>query len=150
MHDRLDLVPAHLLGPAPLVQRGDRTLRVRIGLVGEDGGEVPVESIELRGDLRCGGGLPGSDPLRTLLPQVADEQSQQLFGLACRHLITVGDGARGGGFHAARLEILEQAGDGVARTGARRRSEEHTSELQSLAYLVCRLLLEKKKKKKQR
>src|SRR2546425_6368457 len=32
----------------------------------------------------------------------------------------------------------------VARV--RVRSEEHTSELQSLAYLVCRLLLEKKKK----
>src|SRR5687767_15559967 len=32
---------------------------------------------------------------------------------------------------------------------SRSRSEEHTSELQSLAYLVCRLLLEKKKKKKQ-
>src|SRR3712207_7151069 len=31
-------------------------------------------------------------------------------------------------------------------TGARRRSEEHTSELQSRQYLVCRLLLEKKKK----
>src|SRR2546425_9668569 len=30
------------------------------------------------------------------------------------------------------------------------RSEEHTSELQSLAYLVCRLLLEKKKKTKKR
>src|SRR2546425_7298210 len=30
-----------------------------------------------------------------------------------------------------------------------RRSEEHTSELQSLAYLVCRLLLEKKKKKEE-
>src|SRR5205823_14244826 len=30
------------------------------------------------------------------------------------------------------------------------RSEEHTSELQSLAYLVCRLLLEKKKKDKWR
>src|SRR2546423_10378319 len=29
--------------------------------------------------------------------------------------------------------------------GAVERSEEHTSELQSLAYLVCRLLLEKKK-----
>src|SRR3712207_7544331 len=29
---------------------------------------------------------------------------------------------------------------------ARRRSEEHTSELQSRQYLVCRLLLEKKKK----
>src|SRR2546425_7764429 len=33
-----------------------------------------------------------------------------------------------------------------ARAARRRRSEEHTSELQSLAYLVCRLLLEKKKK----
>src|SRR5258707_9960117 len=30
---------------------------------------------------------------------------------------------------------------------ANRRSEEHTSELQSRQYLVCRLLLEKKKKK---
>src|SRR5229473_7630453 len=30
--------------------------------------------------------------------------------------------------------------------GGASRSEEHTSELQSLAYLVCRLLLEKKKK----
>src|SRR2546425_5985975 len=29
------------------------------------------------------------------------------------------------------------------------RSEEHTSELQSLAYLVCRLLLEKKKNEKE-
>src|SRR2546425_3473169 len=33
---------------------------------------------------------------------------------------------------------------------AQRRSEEHTSELQSLAYLVCRLLLEKKKQKSKR
>src|SRR2546425_9698387 len=32
------------------------------------------------------------------------------------------------------------------RGGGCGRSEEHTSELQSLAYLVCRLLLEKKKK----
>src|SRR2546422_5127051 len=31
--------------------------------------------------------------------------------------------------------------------GERRRSEEHTSELQSRLHLVCRLLLEKKKKK---
>src|SRR2546425_8795424 len=33
----------------------------------------------------------------------------------------------------------------LARRFAELRSEEHTSELQSLAYLVCRLLLEKKK-----
>src|SRR2546425_6806345 len=34
----------------------------------------------------------------------------------------------------------------VVSCGVPARSEEHTSELQSLAYLVCRLLLEKKKK----
>src|SRR2546425_3684199 len=34
----------------------------------------------------------------------------------------------------------------IERQRAGERSEEHTSELQSLAYLVCRLLLEKKKK----
>src|SRR2546423_4911974 len=38
------------------------------------------------------------------------------------------------------------AGQGCRRAGRQPRSEEHTSELQSLAYLVCRLLLEKKKK----
>src|SRR2546425_8039181 len=36
--------------------------------------------------------------------------------------------------------------DKMARSILAIRSEEHTSELQSLAYLVCRLLLEKKKK----
>src|SRR3712207_7923774 len=35
----------------------------------------------------------------------------------------------------------------VDRAGAEARSEEHTSELQSRQYLVCRLLLEKKKEK---
>src|SRR5438046_6519654 len=39
---------------------------------------------------------------------------------------------------------------GGAALLALRRSEEHTSELQSLTNLVCRLLLEKKKKKKKR
>src|SRR2546425_3844144 len=37
---------------------------------------------------------------------------------------------------------------GMAVRACKTRSEEHTSELQSLAYLVCRLLLEKKKRKK--
>src|SRR2546425_11827124 len=41
-----------------------------------------------------------------------------------------------------RMTVLPEVSRVVAR------SEEHTSELQSLAYLVCRLLLEKKKKKK--
>src|SRR5437899_9233675 len=40
------------------------------------------------------------------------------------------------------LGLLDSPSDGSYR------SEEHTSELQSLRHLVCRLLLEKKKKKK--
>src|SRR2546425_1632547 len=49
--------------------------------------------------------------------------------------------------HVFRLvNGMPAAFEGDGRT-VRVRSEEHTSELQSLAYLVCRLLLEKKKKK---
>src|SRR2546425_3245717 len=43
--------------------------------------------------------------------------------------------------------VLSMTPDERASWTARLRSEEHTSELQSLAYLVCRLLLEKKKKR---
>src|SRR2546425_5462345 len=43
---------------------------------------------------------------------------------------------------------LRPVGFGEPASGMR--SEEHTSELQSLAYLVCRLLLEKKNKVKRR
>src|SRR2546425_5384549 len=53
-----------------------------------------------------------------------------------------------------RAGVLSQAGSPFgyrcARFAAGERSEEHTSELQSLAYLVCRLLLEKKKKTRDR
>src|SRR2546423_14395176 len=53
----------------------------------------------------------------------------------------------------AAVGLLEALGEvlgvdvdsGVRAELQRQRSEEHTSELQSLAYLVCRLLLEKKK-----
>src|SRR2546423_2729823 len=59
---------------------------------------------------------------------------------------------RGGFPHAGRRR--RGRGDPAGQRGlksekarpSQRRSEEHTSELQSLAYLVCRLLLEKKKK----
>src|SRR5687767_15278491 len=56
--------------------------------------------------------------------------------------------------HGPHAEVPDQADRGgharpaeSARGRVRARSEEHTSELQSLAYLVCRLLLEKKKNK---
>src|SRR5437899_6838744 len=50
--------------------------------------------------------------------------------------------------YVARLRKL--LGDGPTTRLLTRRSEEHTSELQSLRHLVCRLLLEKKKKKKRK
>src|SRR5687767_15435285 len=43
--------------------------------------------------------------------------------------------------------FVQMPGASAKEVEERVRSEEHTSELQSLAYLVCRLLLEKKKKK---
>src|SRR3712207_8365521 len=50
----------------------------------------------------------------------------------------------------ARPDVRAGAPGQVGRRGADRpfRSEEHTSELQSRQYLVCRLLLEKKKQTK--
>src|SRR2546425_8959580 len=48
--------------------------------------------------------------------------------------------------HPVRLELaVFVATHDVEAVALPDRSEEHTSELQSLAYLVCRLLLEKKK-----
>src|SRR3712207_6952239 len=65
------------------------------------------------------------------------------------------DGRAAVGRRPARLPRLpdgalrprQRAGDGrgLRRRGRHARSEEHTSELQSRQYLVCRLLLEKKK-----
>src|SRR3712207_9016270 len=67
-------------------------------------------------------------------------------------------GTRLAGAEAVQRPTL-RAGRGVdrglgsglaARAALLQRSEEHTSELQSRQYLVCRLLLEKKKKKTDR
>src|SRR2546423_9546873 len=62
------------------------------------------------------------------------------------------EAGRNGPFHFLRIVNVhvridhDRALDVVMRRERAERSEEHTSELQSLAYLVCRLLLEKKKK----
>src|SRR2546425_9642221 len=56
--------------------------------------------------------------------------------------LTAGAGGGEGGFFAPPAPPTVTGGVAVNPV----RSGEHTSELQSLAYLVCRLLLEKKKK----
>src|SRR3712207_7503189 len=65
--------------------------------------------------------------------------------------LVVDDPDRLGGDHqlAGRLVDQHPQVSGVVHAqGGQIRSEEHTSELQSRQYLVCRLLLEKKKQKK--
>src|SRR2546425_6294103 len=65
-------------------------------------------------------------------------------------LVVIGCGPAGekagaqAAYFSKRVAVIERA---PVVGGSCIRSEEHTSELQSLAYLVCRLLLEKKKKK---
>src|SRR2546422_1708560 len=44
--------------------------------------------------------------------------------------------------------VLREVRSTASRAGASRRSEEHTSELQSRLHLVCRLLLEKEKRRR--
>src|SRR5438876_9100086 len=61
-------------------------------------------------------------------------------GISCPSLIT-GD---------LSASFLRQPDHFLDIRGGRARSEEHTSELQSPVHLVCRLLLEKKKKKHQK
>src|SRR2546425_8404713 len=74
-------------------------------------------------------------PRSTLFPYTT------LFRSQCAASQRVGwfPAAAGRGGHARGREPAPRGGRGPGR------SEEHTSELQSLAYLVCRLLLEKKK-----
>src|SRR5256885_4774634 len=50
-------------------------------------------------------------------------------------------------FYEARIILIPKPGRDTTKKDNFRRSEEHTSELQSPCNLVCRLLLEKKKKK---
>src|SRR2546425_6118583 len=72
--------------------------------------------------------------LREELPGGLSEQIHRAYAAA--------PGEIEGGQGERRPEALSAA----LRRHGDRRSEEHTSELQSLAYLVCRLLLEKKKR----
>src|SRR5205823_14347589 len=86
-------------------------------------------------------------PSTTLLPYTTLFRSRRNISLPPQHQIIAMDhlGA------AAEAEDQHDVAGGFAENPGRvrgivgGRSEEHTSELQSLAYLVCRLLLEKKK-----
>src|SRR2546429_6422122 len=64
------------------------------------------------------------------------------LGAPVEHAVEAAEQPAEGPVHAARQRVLGRI---VAAQQQGRRSEEHTSELQSRLHLVCRLLLEKKK-----
>src|SRR2546425_8737573 len=85
--------------------------------------------------------FPYTTLFRSRIHQRLDRPASVRLGLA-RVRIDEGHGLR----RDLRRDLRpRQLGDALARALKGERSEEHTSELQSLAYLVCRLLLEKKK-----
>src|SRR5438445_8578593 len=146
MHDGLYLAAPDLLGAATLGERGDGSNGLSIGWLLEDRLEVPVQAAELGSKLLLRRGTPRGDPLRRLFLEMAQEEPQQVPGLPRRDGWCFSRVRRLRGFRPARLQVPEGAGQIVTHCGTR--SEEHTSELQSRQYLVCRLLLEKKKKNK--
>src|SRR3712207_8275151 len=85
-------------------------------------------------------------PRSTLFPYTTLFRSQRTPSLTRTSLCTIS--TRTG--CACGASNIRPGGVGAASYSRRRytRSEEHTSELQSRQYLVCRLLLEKKKKHK--
>src|SRR2546421_8528831 len=87
-------------------------------------------------------------PRSTLFPYTTLFRSRAPAPEAAPHLHEAPRVARDQARGAGRLDVLELLREDLG--GHLRRSEEHTSELQSRSDLVCRLLLEKKKKKEYR
>src|SRR3712207_9053071 len=81
-----------------------------------------------------------------------DTATTEIYTLSLHDALPISGAVGGAGRGTDRPRHLRGVGGGRVDGGAagdrrrRNRSEEHTSELQSRQYLVCRLLLEKKKK----
>src|SRR5258707_8549268 len=84
-------------------------------------------------------------PRSTLFPYTTLFRSRPGAGAGVGALAGSADAARARS--GARRSVAGARRAAVAPRSQQSRSEEHTSELQSRQYLVCRLLLEKKKKK---
>src|SRR5689334_25359515 len=86
-------------------------------------------------------------PRSTLFPYTTLFRSRGLLAIAGRQLTITQAGIKDvdcvDPFSPAHTSVPAQGGNGNLSVS---RSEEHTSELQSQFHLVCRLLLEKKKK----
>src|SRR3712207_8364305 len=82
-------------------------------------------------------------PRSTLFPYTTLFRSSEKVWPVTRSVLLLAHTGRASIAEAARREVRRLQDAGVEGR-VLRRSEEHTSEIQSLQYLVCRLLLEKK------
>src|SRR5437899_6913265 len=125
--------------PAAMLLQADAAL-----LIGDPALRVTLKAEALMSKLPsseiCCGGDPGEQPVPgvdTLFLYDVAYQWREMTGRPCVLALWV-----------ARREAATPAVVADFLASREYRSEEHTSELQSLRHLVCRLLLEKKKKKK--
>src|SRR3712207_7011865 len=85
-------------------------------------------------------------PRSTLFPYTTLFRSSSRVPQRCRSSTFFCNSAKKDSIAALSPQAPTRPIDPTSPLSARVRSEEHTSELQSRQYLVCRLLLEKKKK----
>src|SRR3712207_4304441 len=136
----------------------DREVRVQTHDEREDEGRPEHGHHVLRADpcrARPGEAFVGGDGLsergRLAVPvELPPERHECLLDVHCDWSRCLVDGRRPTGrapqWHAFRALRKDLSAKSLLQADADTRSEEHTSELQSRQYLVCRLLLEKKKK----
>src|SRR3989449_7204576 len=86
-------------------------------------------------------------PRSTLFPYTTLFRSHSAGRSSCSSASRTERPVHGGPHHLERCRVAREKARKSSRPLAYQRSEEHTSELQSRLHLVCRLLLEKKKKK---
>src|SRR2546425_2622499 len=143
-------------GGDPLARLGEFAVAGEVAVVdldaalGKGSNAGLIREMVRRAPCRVGGGIRDLDAAREWLDAgaakivIGTAASPDFCGALPRErVIAAVDAERGqvvveGWRTATGASVLERI---------RERSEEHTSELQSLAYLVCRLLLEKKKRK---
>src|SRR5437899_10110819 len=92
-----------------------------------------------RAGLTEGASLPRNRNPVITITMIAPNPPIHCQGISCPQVCT------GGNCNVAAAPLPCQAFRSLRISAALWRSEEHTSELQSLRHLVCRLLLEKKK-----
>src|SRR5262245_61317933 len=147
MRDQMTFIGEQEIAPAEPLRRAPHALDA-----GKNDRRIPIASLEPRTvDADRRRGPQPKQMLEILFEQLAHvhEHERSKRGVLLCNLtdeLCEENAFAGGGRHGDQRVSATGVPIGVERPQSR--SEEHTSELQSLRHLVCRLLLEKNKKRK--